>query len=749
MGVHKKEANRTTSIKGKVTKTITKMKGENFYRDQTKLKYLNMLKGGKAVRNEKGEIVKAADFQSSTAGVARVEPNRKWFGNTRVIGQKQLELFRDEMAKRANDPYTVLLRQNKLPLSLLKDSTKTSQVHMLDNEPFANTFGPKAQRKKPKLKVEALDELTSVIEESLDQYNPKNDLSLPENQQEDFKDKASDTVFMKGQSKRIWNELYKVIDSSDVVIHVLDARDPMGTRCRNVETYIKKEAPHKHLMFLLNKCDLVPTWVTARWVKKLSAEAPTLAFHASIQNPFGKGALIQLLRQYSKLHTDKKQISVGLIGYPNTGKSSIINTLKKKKVCNVAPIPGETKIWQYVTLMRKIYLIDCPGIVYPAEDTETDIVLKGVIRVENLKNPEDHMADLISRVKPVYLRKTYELSSWTDHLDFLEQIARKSGRLLKGGEPDVSTVAKMVLTDWLRGKIPFFATPPEFDESLAASAKPAAGPHVEQHLRKIPVVATFEKDDLVNKEDKEKLAAAAAQAQAEPTLSSDEEEEDDDEVAGGEGQPDWDEIFDAVEPEMADSIPGQEGEEEEEDASFVEDGASDDDVSLNGDIAESDSDSDMDGAFDLEAESGSGSEEEEQAEEEDVAASSSSTPAALTPEAVAAAIRGGKARKGVIASKSSARPTSASATSSRPTKKRSADDAADEDQDGSSGSPIKKQRMTTNKRKVGAHYYESANVKNKNRAKTQEKPVSADKLARVMKGDGKRKVTDGGKKRRR
>ena len=82
----------------------------------------------------------------------------------------------------------------------------------------------------------------------------------------------------------------------------------------------------------------------ARWVKHLSLQAPTIAFHASINNSFGKGSLIQLLRQFSVLHSDKKQISVGLIGYPNVGKSSIINTLKKKKVCTVAPIPGETKV---------------------------------------------------------------------------------------------------------------------------------------------------------------------------------------------------------------------------------------------------------------------------------------------------------------------------------------------------------------------------------------------------------------------
>lgn len=82
----------------------------------------------------------------------------------------------------------------------------------------------------------------------------------------------------------------------------------------------------------------------ARWVKTLSKTHPTIAFHASITNSFGKGSLIQLLRQFSSLFSDKKQISVGFVGYPNVGKSSIINTLKQKKVCTVAPIPGETKV---------------------------------------------------------------------------------------------------------------------------------------------------------------------------------------------------------------------------------------------------------------------------------------------------------------------------------------------------------------------------------------------------------------------
>jgi nuclear GTP-binding protein len=250
---------------------------------------------------------------------------------------------------------------------------------------------------------------------------------------------------------------------------VLDARDPQGTRSKHIENYLRQDKPHKHLIFILNKCDLIPTWLTTRWVAILSSEYPTLAFHASLTNSFGKGSLINLLRQFAKLHKDRKQISVGFIGYPNVGKSSIINTLRSKKVCNVAPIAGETKVWQYITLMKRIYLIDCPGVVYPVGDSDTDLVLKGVIRVENLKEPSEHISAVLERVKEDYVKRTYQVSSWSDEVDFLEQVARKSGKLLKGGEPDINTVSKMILNDFQRGKLPYFVKP-HSDEKVDAGS---------------------------------------------------------------------------------------------------------------------------------------------------------------------------------------------------------------------------------------------------------------------------------------
>ena len=456
----------------------------------SKTRILKMREGGKAKRNARGAIIKAAEYASSVPEepVVRVQPNRRWFGNTRVVGQAQLDKFRAEMQARRADPYSVLLRQSKLPMSLLTDTKKASKGNLLQVENFEYTFGAKSQRKRPRLAVETMEELAQQASQASSEVRH---LSGGQELDQEDRPEASHPIFQKGQSKRIWNELFKVIDSSDVLVHVLDARDPLGTRCKAVETYVAREAPHKHLLFLLNKADLIPNKVCQQWIKRLAQERPTLAFHASINNSFGRGALIALLRQFSKLHPDKKQISVGFVGYPNVGKSSVINTIRQKAVCSVAPIPGQTKVWQYVTLMKRIYLIDCPGVVPAGQDegTETEKILRGVVRVEHVECPEEHITAVIRRVIPEHLSRAYN-NILVPHFEttdpsapvtpqdqlqteeFLGRLAQKTGKLLKGGEPDIRTVAIMVINDWLRGRIPYFTPVPRM-EGDAGSDKDA------------------------------------------------------------------------------------------------------------------------------------------------------------------------------------------------------------------------------------------------------------------------------------
>uniref|UniRef100_A0A5S6QIB0 Nucleolar GTP-binding protein 2 n=1 Tax=Trichuris muris TaxID=70415 RepID=A0A5S6QIB0_TRIMR len=393
-------------------------KGSGQLRSSSTVRRLLMYKNFKANYDRRGKMVRPAPFQGTlkSGTVARVEPNRRWFGNTRVIGQEALQKFQENLGKAIADPYLCVLKQTKLPVTLLMQKRKK----------------PRSHRKKPKVATDDLQEMVNEAASRSERYDEVEDSYLKREADSEHCE-FQDPLFRKGQSKRIWNELYKVLDSSDFVLKVLDARDPMGTGCFNVEKFLKKEK----------------------------------AFQAELKSPLGKGALINVLRQLAKLNSERQQISVGLIGFPNVGKSSIINALRSK-VCNVAPIAGETKVWQYVTLMRQVYLIDFLGIVYPTGNSEEQLILKGVVRVENVKEPSEYIDHVVQRVRKEYLVRTYQVDNWNTASEFLVALCNRNGRLPKGGEPDVSASARMVLNDFQRGKLPYYVPPPELKEENVA-----------------------------------------------------------------------------------------------------------------------------------------------------------------------------------------------------------------------------------------------------------------------------------------
>lgn len=146
-----------------------------------------------------------------------------------------------------------------------------------------------------------------------------------------------------------------------------------------------------------------------------------------------------------------------------------------KKVCDVAPIPGETKVWKYITLTRRIYLVDCPGVVTPSQsDTTTDIILRCVARVENIADPEHYIQPLIDKIGRSAFSLAYDMQDWDNAYELLEGIAKKTGKLLKGGEANFSAAAKIVLNDWSRGNIPYYTEPP-CDADLPENGKSQPG----------------------------------------------------------------------------------------------------------------------------------------------------------------------------------------------------------------------------------------------------------------------------------
>jgi nuclear GTP-binding protein len=223
---------------------------EGFYRDKATINRLKMYK-------DKPDIEKR---QIRPDKPARIEPDRKWFGNTRTINQTTLEKMRKELQNQTHDTYSLLLRKRKIPQSLITPIEQTSKINK-QHVSFKETFGPSSKRKKPSLKAYTMEEYANQSEELINNYDSQTDINLLSLEEKDKN--APDAKFSTaGQSKRIYSELYKVIDSSDVLCCILDARDPIGTRSFYVEKFVKKNCPHKHIIFILNKCDLIPTWAT-------------------------------------------------------------------------------------------------------------------------------------------------------------------------------------------------------------------------------------------------------------------------------------------------------------------------------------------------------------------------------------------------------------------------------------------------------------------------------------------------------
>jgi nuclear GTP-binding protein len=200
----------------------------------------------------------------------RIAPDRRWFSNNRTITQDELASYQNAYTEAKSDPFQVILHERLLPKSLVHDQPEKTRFDLLRVEPFQDTFGKSARRRKPVLDACDLRGLMDRAQAQEAEFLAASTRAQNDSAEADM-----------GQTKRILGEVYKVIDSSTVVVEVLDARDPLGSRSRKLEEFMAKETPHKHLIFLLNKCDLVPRWVVEKAVRRLTRERPTLAFRAS------------------------------------------------------------------------------------------------------------------------------------------------------------------------------------------------------------------------------------------------------------------------------------------------------------------------------------------------------------------------------------------------------------------------------------------------------------------------------------
>lgn len=300
--------------------------------------------------------------------------------------------------------------------------------------------------------------------------------------------------------KKFYTELRKVLRAADVIVEVLDARDPGACRCTALEREVTSSG--KRLILLLNKIDLVPREAVDAWVKHLQRSHPAIAFKAchggahrathamtsasgasdgllrSTHAVVGAEDLMQLLKNYSRQSGTrmKGHISVGVVGYPNTGKSSVINSMKRHSAVETGGRAGVTKVAQEVQLDSKVTLIDSPGVVFEGSSDDPSVVLRNVVRVESVFDPVAVVEALAIKAPRQALLDFYGLPNFQEVSDFLIHVAQVRGKLKKnsGGASaglDLASAARSVISDWTTGKFRYYVLPPSSSAQDAALAE--------------------------------------------------------------------------------------------------------------------------------------------------------------------------------------------------------------------------------------------------------------------------------------
>lgn len=251
-----------------------------------------------------------------------------------------------------------------------------------------------------------------------------------------------------------------LINKSDVVVEVLDSREPDLTRSRKIEDISRRKG--KKLLIVLNKGDLIPLDVLQKWKEYIERKDKIPTVYISATGHLGTKVLRDKIKE---LLGGKREGIAVLVGYPKTGKSSIINALKGRHSATTSKFPmsyGYTKAVQLFRVDSRLYIWDTPGII-PPDGNELERIIRG-INVDKLEDPvraAKLLFDRIQQFDPNVIKNVYKLD-YSDYYDFLNKLALKRGWIYKTTkEPNIDEAAKVLIRDYHDGKIIYYTYPPD------------------------------------------------------------------------------------------------------------------------------------------------------------------------------------------------------------------------------------------------------------------------------------------------
>ena len=305
-----------------------------------------------------------------------------------------------------------------------------------------------------------------------------------------------------------WRQLWKIVELSDIVIQVVDARDPLFYASHDLAQYVAEVSPQKSTVFLLNKADYLTSEQRKHWANYFQdSDMKSLFFSATDLNDklvtvdesapdFNTANIVEppnVLMALKNLMPDSDNVTVGFVGYPNVGKSSTINRFLENRRLQVSATPGKTKHYQtHVLAGGGVTLVDGPGLVIPSlHMTKQEMVLSGILPIDNLTDPLPCINQLLTtRIPFAKIVQHYGIMrsclsqgfkdsqkfSLRESQQLLSALGLMRGFMKPGGVPDESRAARVILKDFVSGKLLFCKAPPNieqtvFDPSLIADKK--------------------------------------------------------------------------------------------------------------------------------------------------------------------------------------------------------------------------------------------------------------------------------------